>query len=352
MQPDPPSKISMRPLILWDRQFHSTETETETMDQAQPKTKATTEEKNTNISRNVAGKMLSRNELYSPLVAYEQTRVAPSSYMMSQPSIPKSLRESALVSFLQKASRDYHRYDAKAGDPKNNGSRPTSHADVESKIKQRAVTLIGGGVTSSLASGMKAPKKSRKRKRKSWKDVEETLKQQSQISDELPSRIDSVQFLKKLNSNWNNYISCALKLNKATKKPSTIAASFIVQRTQLELIGAHVRIATCSQRQGWKGRYGVLIGDRQNTWQIATLRLKAETSSSRKSTESDELITKRTVDTLIVPKRGSTLILVVRTPSSTTDSISDDASERGDELISLPKQSICITLDPAKNNSS
>ena len=79
------------------------------------------------------GKILSRNELYAPLVAYEQTNVNPSSYIMNLSSIPKSLQESALVSFLHKSSFEYHRNRAKAGDPKNNGSRPTSIFDVEEK---------------------------------------------------------------------------------------------------------------------------------------------------------------------------------------------------------------------------
>lgn len=318
------------------------------MDQAKHNTE-TPKDETTSISRKSGGKLLSRNELYSPLVAYEQTRVAPSSYMMTQPSIPKPLRESSLISFLQKVSNDFHRYNSNAGDPKNNGSRPTSHGDVESKIKQRAVTLIGAGVASSLTSDITAPEKRRKRKRRSWSDVEVTLRKQSQECDTLPQRLDSPQFLQQLNTKWNEYISSALMLTEATSEASSVASTFASQRAHLELIGAHVRIATCSQRRRMEGRYGVLVGETENAWQIAALQSKSETLA-KETAGSDEPILKRTVDTLLLPKRGSCLILIIPTSTSPNDPITNPDSENFYDLISHSKRSICITVDPAEQH--
>eukprot|EP00980_Cylindrotheca_fusiformis_P024362 scaffold11809_cov128-Cylindrotheca_fusiformis.AAC.1 len=299
-------------------------------------------------SMDADGKLLSRNEVYSPLVAYEQTEVAPSSYMMSQTSTPKSLRESSLITFLHNVSYAYHRHTAKAADPKNNGSRPTARSDVESKIRQRAVTLIGGSSTSSLIKNRKARKASRRRKRKAWNEVEVTLKYQGCEYNSLPSRIDSLRYLRQLNQRWNKYISSALKLDETSVEVSNIAATFMAQRKHLELVGAHLRIATCTQRRSWRGRYGVLVGETRNTWHIATLALNSMQLVKTKIADvSEPTATKKTVETLVVPKKGSCLILVVGTPTSTEDATLHDASESYFDLISISKRSICITLDPA-----
>jgi RNase P/RNase MRP subunit p29 len=301
------------------------------------------------------GKILSRNELYAPLAAYEQTHLPPSSYMLNQLSIPKTLQESSLVSHLQKVSYNYHRNQAKASDPKNNGSRPNSIRDVDEKIKQRAVSLIGGGVTSSLDVDHKIAKKHRKRKRKqkTWEDVKDKLDTKSnKVGLDLWQTLDdAAHFLRSLNSSWNQYISSVLRLGKATKEISTIAADFVACKTQLELVGAHVRIACCSQRIHWEGYSGIFIGESKNTWQILTLRSKKDNGTKEKCAEKDSIITfKPTIETLAIPKKGSSLILILPDPSSTPNSTEIDKTS-DDELIPITSQrSICIMLDPSRNN--
>ena len=301
-------------------------------------------------------KTLSRNEIYSPLEAYEQTQVPPSSYIASLSSLPKSLHESSLVSFLQNSSFEYHRKQAKAEDPKNNGSRPTSIADVEEKIRQRAVTVIGGGVTSSLPSnkGTQQRKRRQKRKRKTWEEMEKILQDQNQTTGEnSASKINSIQFLRQMNTFWNQYMSNILHLDGTVMEESKLSAIFVSSRNDIELSGAHVRISQCSQKRSLKGRLGVLIGESSNTWQIAMDQRK-EKSFKREQSKSqvEQPLDQSGVDTLIVPKRGSTLSIIIPLPASeavksttTTEKVKDV-----EELITFPKHYLSIVLDPSKND--
>mmetsp|Transcript_42763 Transcript_42763/g.103442 ORF Transcript_42763/g.103442 Transcript_42763/m.103442 type:complete len:301 (-) Transcript_42763:40-942(-) len=300
--------------------------------------------------------MLSRNDLYAPLVAYEQTDVEPSAYIMNQASTPRSMQQSALVSFLQGISQDYHREEAVSNDPKNNGSRPTSLADVESKIMQRAVAIVGGKVTASMTSTSGAPTKNRKRKRKekSWEDIEEILKRQSIAIPSMPSRIGSIEFLRELNGKWNEYIRSALRLNMGANDPSAIMSRFSVLREDLELVGAHVRIGSCSQRKGLEGCYGVVSGGRKNTWAVATLQSqrKQKKKGSISNTEKKELGSDQNVGILTVPKRGTTLILVVPLDTAKAGNGTDPSKVVGDEgIIDLSQRSICIVLNQRGSNS-
>lgn len=302
-------------------------------------------------------KTLSRNEIYSPLEAYEQTQVPPSSYIASLSSLPKSLHESSLVSFLQNSSFEYHRKQAKAEDPKNNGSRPTSIADVEEKIRQRAVTVIGGGVTSSLPSNKDTQQRKRrqKRKRKTWEEMEKILQDQNQTSGEnSASKINSIQFLRQMNAFWNQYMSNILHLDGTLMEESKLSAIFVSSRNDIELIGAHVRISQCSQKRSLKGRLGVLIGESSNTWQIAMDQRKGGKSSKKEQSKSqvEEPLDQSGVDTLIVPKRGSTLSIIVPLPASEAveSTTTTEKVEDVEELITFPKHYLSIVLDPSKND--
>ncbi|KAL3942444.1 MAG: hypothetical protein SGBAC_003367 [Bacillariaceae sp.] len=299
--------------------------------------------------------MLSRNELYAPLVAYEQTDVEPSAFMINQASTPKDMRDSSLVSFLQGISQDYHREEATPNDPKNNGSRPTSLADVESKIKQRAVAIVGGKVTAALISTSGASTKNRKRQRtgKSWEDVEETVKRQSIVIPSMPSRIGSTDFLRELNAKWNEYIRSALQLNMGGNNPSAVLSRFSVLREDLEVAGAHVRISSCSQRKELEGCFGVLLGERKNTWVVATIQSQRKRKGERLSiTEKQELGSDQNVGVVLLPKRGTTVILVIpmnaEKVANATKATKDD---NGEGIIELSPQSICIVLNRQGSNS-
>ena len=133
------------------------------------------------------GKSLSKNLLYAPLEAYHKaacfqavggdsdystsdSNFHPSQYMSLKSSIPKSLQESSLVSLFHSISCNYHRNRAMANDAKNNGSRPLGLSDIEERIRQRAVTLVSGGINSSIKISNDTVK-SKKRRRRRWDEM-------------------------------------------------------------------------------------------------------------------------------------------------------------------------------------
>jgi RNase P/RNase MRP subunit p29 len=304
------------------------------------------------------GKTLSKNALYAPLVAYEQNEVEPSNYMSTRSSIPKSLQVSSLVGCLQKVSYDYHRKTAKASDPKNNGSRPASVADFDERIRQKAVTLIGGGVNAAVTSKSTMKKittKSRKRQKREWKDVEPLL-----LGHDDSKKINSIPFLRQLNASWNEYIAKLLQVNENTDEASSIKSRVVTKRERLELVGAHARVATCCQKKSFIGTSGILLGETKNTWHIARIRQpvikrdkqQVEGASKDVSEEAADDIgsgQKRDTETITVPKRGSSLVLMIPVVSSIEEDskggeIKADDSE--EDLIVKSERSFCITLDP------
>jgi RNase P/RNase MRP subunit p29 len=304
------------------------------------------------------GKTLSKNALYAPLVAYEQTEVEPSNYMSTRSSIPKSLQVSSLVGCLQKVSYDYHRKTAKASDPKNNGSRPASVADFDERIRQKAVTLIGGGINASVTSKktMKSTTKSRKRRKREWKDVEPLLLGH----DDSKKKRSSIPFLQQLNVSWNEYIAKILQVNGNTDEASSIKSRVVTKRERLELVGAHVRVATCCQKKSFIGTSGILLGETKNTWHIARIRQPVIKRDKQQVEGANKDVTeeaaddigsgqKRDTETITVPKRGSSLVLMIPVVSSIEEdskggeNMADDSEE---DLIVKSERSLCITLDP------
>lgn len=344
------------------------------------------------------GKSLSKNLLYAPLVAYQKVATEddessnvqyhPSQYMSNKSSVPKSIQESALVSMIHSMSCDYHRNLAGVGDAKNNGSRPLGLSDVEEKIRQRAVTLIGGGVNTSISINRKPPK-SKKRRKRSWEETKYILEK---YSSSLSEPDDVISFLQALNSSWNDYIHhLLLKGEKSKGKLGT--ADVLVQKLEnqlialtrkgidnqeksvnsrvlcntkkkendaccpFELIGSHVQVTSCDSHPYWIGRFGVLIGETTNTYRIAGFacrknekRSKKTKSKVSKAKESggvpdigedvviivnvkDSIETERpTLEVFLLPKFGSTFQLIIPLPSS-------DEPKRGDSEKSKTENS-------------
>jgi len=191
---------------------------------------------------------LSKNLLYAPLTAYHKAAAA--TCVDDKDGIDgrlnyhkkKSFKESSLVSFLHSVSCDYHRTRrSTVNDAKNNGSRPLGLADIEDRIRQRAVTLIGGGINSSIIPITIQRKLNKKRHQKSSEEMEPILKKKKLLSS-LPSSSSSsssqmtgmtttldggnhggsgnnnndeiIPFLQGLNIAWNAYIWKVIALNK------------------------------------------------------------------------------------------------------------------------------------------
>jgi len=309
-------------------------------------------------------KTLSRNALYTPLRAYEQDQIDPNTYMGTLKSIPISLKESSLSSFMHRVSEDYHRNRAKGPDPKNNGSRPISVSDMEDRLRQRAVTLVGGGINSSMITSKKGQSrqtKDRKRPRREWKEVEAKLKRNN------PTSMDVITFLRSTNDRWNNYIHQVLQIgsNKVQnpKLPDemdlrVIKAKLIAVRDDIELSGARVRIDSCRSKRHLVNVHGLLVSETKNTWSIAIP--KRPQGKKRKRSEAhdddgtgtvkDSSGTTDSVDIVLVPKDGSSLDIIIPlslgtgTPDLEPTRSSTCSQDAVDSMFPISTRSIFVKL--------
>lgn len=356
------------------------------------------------------GKSLSKNLLYTPLEAYllhdaaavatarrTDTKVSitaaatttsqsttnphPSQYLNTLKSVPKSLHETSLAPFLQSISHDHHSglTTAAADAAKNNGSRPVSVKDVEDRIKQRAVTLVGGGINASLRSSTSTRsfpfrnnkhshrfKAAKKRKRKEWQhQVQENC--QSWIDrfgdgHDKTSSMTEVEFLREMNKAWNDYMysegsstplddftKTEIAPNKEDDSDNKMQRQFqqrLSQEKQLELVGAHVKIAVCNSHKAWAGRFGVLVGETTNTYRIAGLTVGWSSKTALTAAESQDKgheREKNAVSTIVVPKQGTSLMLLLPM-RPVQDGTMDSQNDNGEVLIPLSERTVCVTL--------
>mmetsp|Transcript_1105 Transcript_1105/g.1337 ORF Transcript_1105/g.1337 Transcript_1105/m.1337 type:complete len:325 (-) Transcript_1105:153-1127(-) len=287
---------------------------------------------NTSLNGSEMFPTLSRNALYAPLNTYlRETSVSSSKFNESQP-VSHNLREKSLCTFLEKISVEYHNPASllrKYGG--NNGGQSLRSKQIEHKISQRALTLIGGGIgkafvksTSDAVSdiGVESDKLKisapRKRIRKSGfhrvngslpkkrrKICEAKLKEKSDISGAIFSEDKlSTDILIGLNSMWNTYIDMLLK-NYFTKDSKRIQIASLISTA--ELVGAHVIVK--SKSVAYTGKAGVVVNVTKNTWRVATpLGKKTAKQSVYDLNLLSNDVTKWKV--LIVPKAVSSLICI------------------------------------------
>ena len=318
-----------------------------------------------NASRSSSGKTLSKRLLYLPLIAYELSSTSgdgnksgdPTTYLDNRKSLPSSVQEKALVNFWHKVGVEYHQNQATVRDPKNNGNRPISLRDLEDRIRQRALTLVGGGINSGwdTSAGAVANGGGGQNAALSDQDKGETIKKkkrkrsQSVMTFIAPhdtgGRIVS-QFLQELNALWNDYIyqlfqllppPSSLKSNGAPISISTYysaltnSTSFWARVTSCisngntQLMGAKVRIKTCRHSPSWVGRTGYLVGSTSATWSVMVeerapkkkkkrrrgKNLVNEVYESSSSKVDEKQNREHSWKSIVVPKRGSTIALLI-----------------------------------------
>jgi RNase P/RNase MRP subunit p29 len=236
---------------------------------------------------------LSRNALYTPLIAYDQQNVDPSQYMSARSSsVPTSLRdESSLVDFVQTVSTEI-------------SDKPLSTQVIDERIRQRALTLVGGGINSSMTS-----KQNSNNKRRSSRHYEELSNrqrkkrfQQIQAKDlnRTKQQEDEKVFdtLLKVNRKWNDYVRKLARVDQLLlllqgEDPIKIVSSRLAQ---LELVGAFVKLITCQAHKEWVGKEGMVVETTTNTWRLAIMKV------------SDRQTQKQQPKVLVVPKKGSRLM--------------------------------------------
>lgn len=305
---------------------------------------------------NEDGKTLSKNALYAPLIAYDQSNVEPANYLATKSSIPKSLQENSLIQFWRTASVDYHRQSSSAKDAKNGGSRPLFIPEIDDRVRQRAVTLLGGGIQSTVTTHPishpeRKSRKDRKRRRINSKSA-------------CPSKPgidfqDDLNYLRRLNAAWNEYIMNVLEIDSTSIDEFTTIARPACDTSKLELVGSHFQIVTCTQDAKLEGQLGVLLGVSKNTWKVAILPAHfARHPSEEKSTNNRSIRSKRSlqgdpsigavlipeIQILMVPKRGSSLMLMI--PAENSRSRNSNANiGLQNELIAKPQFTLCLLLE-------
>jgi hypothetical protein len=271
----------------------------------------------------------SRVTLYAPLVAYHQTRVEPSNYLRSVGTLPKSVGEAALKSFLGAISCHHHLSNASLHG-KNTSARPLQEHEVRDRLQQRALMLVGGGFYGSNNSKkndvVSKGKSTRSRIRKRQSRIKK--------SQRIPEAVWNEQhaFLTELNQRWNRYAWSLFQPPDQKQKRSTDdedsqqeSLKLRVKRVSraMDWVGARVRLDQCASLREKIGCQGVLVADTACTWQIFPMDTTGTNTGRRH---------------IIIPKRSS--IVTVLLPTIQKD-------EEGKECVSggsKPTEFLCIVL--------
>lgn len=230
---------------------------------------------------------LSRNALYTPLIAYEQEKNDPSTFMASRKSIPNSLKESSLIDMLQTVSSRQE-------------EKPLSSQAIDERIRQRALTLVGGGITSSMTGKARNNKKrkqeelpNRQRKRIQQQAIRTEQDGETHEMKQKKSNEDMFTVLVELNQKWNAYVRKLAGVDGSFEFSASSRNKLLKRLEQLELVGAHVKLIVCSSHKEWVGKEGLIVGATRNTWTLALVNL----ASAAKQKQQPKV--------LVVPKRGS-----------------------------------------------
>jgi RNase P/RNase MRP subunit p29 len=232
---------------------------------------------------------LSRNALYTPLIACDQQNVDPSQYMSARSrGVPTSLRESSLVDFVQTVSTEI-------------SDKPLSTQVIDERIRQRALTLVvGGGINSSMTSKQNSNNRRRSRhyaelsnrqRKKRFQQIQaKDLNQSKQQEDE-----KVFDTLLKVNHKWNDYVRKLARVDQLLQDEDPIK-TVSSRLAQLELVGAFVELITCQAHKEWVGKEGMVVETTTNTWRLAIMKV------------SDRQTQKQQPKVLVVPKKGSRLM--------------------------------------------
>lgn len=254
---------------------------------------------------------LSRMSVYSTLKSLDS--VVDIQASSSNTRIPKSVHDDSLLSFYETVSKDYHRKVPRL-DGKNTSGRPLSAPEISGRIRRRALTLIGGGYnakavsnsistitsTKTVHSNKYFPRghhatsnlsgRHRKRKRTNlWFRL--TVKSEMGFADKCArGKITEhdVQFLIKLNGEWNVYIKNVLMLDSSVD-PSMIDSTLLQKQIVtlaaqdlIEWVGALVQIKEClktlKSKEHLVGVKGILLSHSVFCWEIIPIKYQEELS--------------------------------------------------------------------------
>jgi RNase P/RNase MRP subunit p29 len=247
---------------------------------------------------------LSKNALYAPLNTYlNETK------RNSSKAVNANLREKALYSFIESVSSEYHSPDTSLGleNGANNGGLALNARQIEQKLSQRALTLIKGGINSSIVKSTSAmvdgDNLSATRQRKSGSSGVVRLygsvsnKKRKRSREEMTGIVSSSpEVLVGLNQIWNKYIEKLLSNSPNSKEILSLM-------TSAELTGAIASVARSQSCRSHIGKVGFIIDITKNTWKFSIPK------DGSKDTEG--MIKCKEFKVIVVPKRDSTLVIKI-----------------------------------------
>ena len=219
---------------------------------------------------------LSKETIYAPLSSYLDTTTK----AKELPAIPQQndpfQAKTKLYTLLINLSKHY------------NGHMPSKvlrENTLDSRLMQRTLTLVSGGINNSLNSANK-----RKRKREYTVSNTHRKKKAKEINNEsntLPRNIETQEVLSSMNNIWKNYMQKAIRDCQDIKQASS-------RLSNIELGGAYIRILSCKHNSKIIGKNGVILEESKCTWNIAI-------------TDYDDNCKKNVIQVVRIPKDGASL---------------------------------------------
>ena len=248
---------------------------------------------------------LSKNALYAPLESSNSKKVS------------SNLGEKALYTFIETISAEYHSSNSSLGiqNGANNGGQGLKARHIEQKLAQRALTLIKGGIGTSIVKStteiVDGEGASKKRKGKCCVmrlggSVSNKKRKRSRSESKTIVSTDG-SILVGLNQIWNKYIKTLLEKRLSSGSFDSIEIASLMSNA--ELIGAFVSVAR-SRSTSHAGKVGFVVNITKNTWKIAVVPKDG-------SKDIEGMIKCKNFKSIVVPKSNSTLVLKI--PSSAND---------------------------------
>lgn len=262
---------------------------------------------------------LSKNALYAPLNTYLN-----GSKRDNLHSVGSTLREKSLYHFLETVSAEFHSPDSSLGikNGESNGGMGISARQVEQKLSQRALTLIKGGIKTSLVkstdelvddtkgtandsmgnrTSIETARKERSAKGLVRLHGSVSNRKRKRARKEMTSKTIVAQptcpeILHGLHQIWNKYIQNLLVDSSNNSKEA------ISLLTSAELIGAIASVAKGRACRSYIGKIGFIVDITKNTWKLCVPK-----DGSTSTTEG--INTCKEFKVIVVPKRGSTLLI-------------------------------------------
>ena len=245
---------------------------------------------------------LTKTGLYAPLSVFSKDEDDTATRSSKPRKLASFLKDGALVDFLVQVGINQNRK-ATILVGKNNGSKPLSQNEVNDRVRTKALTLVGGGINTSISGNAKKVKASsllpqnqaanNKRKRTCYV---------SKLSGQLDSH--TWDTLENVNKKWNEYVVRFLKeegIDLGSKNVRLLKRRISQAVSHTEIVGAFVSIVECRAHPHLVRKEGFLVGGTSNTWRLATLPMN--TAMQKPDT--------RLCTVLTVPKGGSVLALSV-----------------------------------------